>query len=69
MEEEGGTNGESSMETYTQRYIKYIGSGNLLYDSGNSNQSFPHLQGWEMVGGRRDILEGENISISMANSC
>ena len=23
---------KSSMETYTQRYIKYIGSGNLLYD-------------------------------------
>ena len=34
---EGGTNGESSMETYTLSYVKQIASGNLLYDSGSSN--------------------------------
>ena len=36
-EEEGGTNEESSMETYTLPYVKQIDSGNFLYDSGNSN--------------------------------
>ena len=33
----GGTNGETSMETYTLPYVKYIASGNLLYDAGRSN--------------------------------
>ena len=32
-----GTDGESSMETYTLTYVKEIASGNLLYDSRNSN--------------------------------
>ena len=30
-------NGESRMEVYTLPYIKQIGNGNFLYDSGNSN--------------------------------
>ena len=29
--EEGGTNGQSTMETYTLLYIKQIAGGNLLY--------------------------------------
>ena len=37
-EGEGGTNGESSTETYTLPYVKQIANGNLLYDSRNSNQ-------------------------------
>ena len=37
-EGEGGTSGESSLETYILAYVTYIGSGNLLCDSGNSNQ-------------------------------
>ena len=37
-EGENGTNGESNMETYTLPYVKQIGHGNFLYDSGNSNQ-------------------------------
>ena len=36
-EAEGGTNGVSSMETYTLPYVKWIASGNLLDDSTNSN--------------------------------
>ena len=36
-EGEGGTNGESSLDIYTLPYIKQIASGNLPYDSGNSN--------------------------------
>ena len=31
-------NAEGSMETYTPIYVKQIASGNLLFDSGNSNQ-------------------------------
>jgi len=31
-------NGDSSMETYTLPYVKQIVNGNLLHDSGNSNQ-------------------------------
>ena len=38
-EGESGMNGESNMETYSLPYVKQIGSGNLLYDLGNSNQS------------------------------
>ena len=35
---DGEMNGESSMEIYTQPYIKQITSGNSVYDSGNTNQ-------------------------------
>ena len=35
---EGGMYGESNMETYTLPYVKQIASGNMLCDSGNSNQ-------------------------------
>ena len=35
---EGGMKGESNMEIYTLTYVKQISSGNLLYDSGKSNQ-------------------------------
>ena len=52
---EGGTNGESSMETYILLCVKWIANGNLLYDSVNSNQGSVTTQrggmGWE-VGGR-----------------
>ena len=54
-EGEGGTNGENSMETPTPPYVKETASGNLLYDSGNSNRSSGTISrggmGWE-VGGR-----------------
>ena len=32
-EEEGGTNLESGTETYTLQYVKWIISGNALYDT------------------------------------
>ena len=37
-EGESGMNGESNMEAYTVQCVKQITNGNLLYDSGNSNQ-------------------------------
>ena len=38
MEREDGMNGDSIRDTYTLSYVKWITSGNLLYDSGKSNQ-------------------------------
>ena len=53
-EEEGGTEGETNMETYTLPYFKQIASGNLLYDSGSSNLCSVTTQrggmGWELGG-------------------
>ena len=37
-EGEGEMNGESSKEACTLPYVKQIAHGNLLYESGNSNQ-------------------------------
>ena len=68
-EEDGGTNGESSMEIYTLPYVKYITSGNLLYDSGNSPWGSVNLGGWDGVGGRKEVQEGGDICIPKADSC
>ena len=49
---EGGTNGESSIETYTLLFIKQIAAGNLLLDTQSSNLVLcDNLEGWK-VGGR-----------------
>ena len=37
-EEEGGTDWESSIETYTLQYVKQIANGKLLYNTGASAQ-------------------------------
>ena len=50
---EGGTDGESSMETYTLAYAKQIASGYLLYDLRNSNQGSVTTRGMGW-GGRRE---------------
>ena len=56
-EGEGGTNGESSTETYMLPYVNQIAGGILLYDSRNSNQGSGTTQrggmGWEGGLGRR----------------
>ena len=52
---EGGTNGESIMDTRTLPFVKHRASGNLLYDSVSSSQGSVTTQrggtAWE-VGGR-----------------
>ena len=46
-----------------------IASGNLLYDSVNTNPMLcDHLEGWDGVGGRRGVQEGEDLCVSMADS-
>ena len=53
-EGEGWTNWERSMETYILPYVKQIASGNLLYDSGNSNRGLcDNLEGWDGEGSSR----------------
>ena len=37
-EDEGGTNGESGIETYTLPFVKQTASGNFLYDAGSSTR-------------------------------
>ena len=57
-EGEGGTNGESSIETYTLPYVEYIASGNLLYNAGNSNPVLcDNQEGWDGMGGGREVHE------------
>ena len=69
-EGEGGMNRKSNVETYTLPHVRQVGSGNLLYDAGSSNQvPCDNLEGWDGVGGRREVQEGGNICTPMADSC
>ena len=55
-EGEGGTNRESSVETYTLPFVKYKGGGNLLYDVGNSDPLLcDNLEGWDGLGGGAEV--------------
>ena len=66
----GGRYGESSIGTYTLPYIKWIASGNLLYDAASSNLVLcDSLEGQDGVGDGREVQEGEDICIPMADSC
>ena len=54
------------METYILPYVK-IAHGNLLCDTGSSNPVFfDNLEGWDMLGGGKEVQEGGNICITMA---
>ena len=52
-------------------YVKWIASGNLLYDSGTSRSSLlcDNLEGWDVVGGGREVQERGDICIPVADSC
>ena len=53
-EGEGEANGESSVEAYTPPYIRQIDNGNLLCDSGSSDQgSVTTERGGERMGSGR----------------
>ena len=61
---EGGPNWESGVETYTSLYVKWIASGNLLYDTGNPKPGLcDSLEGWNGEGGGREAQEGAAICI------
>ena len=56
------------METYTLPHVKQIASGNLLYDTGSSNLVLcDNLE--DRVGGGREVQEGGDICMPMADSC
>ena len=47
-----------------------IASGNLLYDSGNPKPLlYDNLEGWDGVRDEKEVQEGEDICIPMADSC
>ena len=69
-EGEGGTNGESSMEAQILSYAKWRASRNLLCDSGSSNPGLcDKLEGWERLGGGREVQERGDICIPTTDSC
>ena len=48
----------------------YIVSGNVLYDMGSANPALrDNLEGWDGVGGRREVQEGGDICVPMADPC
>ena len=58
------------METYTLPYVKQIASGSLLYKSGKPKPGLcDNLEGWDGVGGEREVQQGGDVCISMADSC
>ena len=68
-EGEGGINLESSIDTYTLPYVKQRASGNLLSETESSNPVLcDNLEGWDRVGGRREVQKGGDICIPMADS-
>ena len=69
-EGDGGTTWESSVETYSLPYVNYIAGGNLLSDTGSSSPVLcGDLQRWDGVGGGREVKEGGDICVPMADSC
>ena len=58
------------MEICTLPCVKWIASGDLLYDSGNTKPMLcDSLEGWDGEGGGRKVYEGGDICISEAGSC
>ena len=55
---------------FTLSYVKQISNENLLYGSGNSNRGFViNLEGWDGEVHAREVQEGGDICIPMADSC
>ena len=69
-EGESGMNRKSSTETCTSPYVKARAGGNSLCDSGSSNPALcDNLEGWDEVGGRREVQAGGDICMPAADSC
>ena len=63
-------NGECNTETHTSSYVNQIASGNLLYDTGTSNQALcDSLEGLNGVEGRREVQWGGDMCMPVADSC
>lgn len=66
---EGGTDGESGVETHTQPYVKQPASGSLLYDSGNPKQGSMTIERAGWAGRWEGGSEGGDTCIPMADPC
>ena len=54
----------------TLPYVKQIANGDLLYGSENSNSGlYQHREGWDGEGDGREVQNGGDIRIPMADSC
>ena len=62
---EGGI--KSNIETHVLPYVKEIARGNLMY--GPKLVLCDNLEGWDGVGGVREVQEGGDTRIPMAGSC
>ena len=67
-EGEGVMNGERSMETYTPLYVKHMASRNLLLRELKPGLR-DNLERWDGVGGWKEVQEGGDICIPMADIC
>ena len=60
----------SALNLSLRSFLKYRASGNLLYDAGDSNLVLcGNLEGWDGARGGREIEEGRDIGVPMADSC
>ena len=68
---EGGEEGKGEMYRESNREIYNtickIVNGNLLYDSRNSNTCSDNLEGWNGKGDGREIQEGGDMGVPMAD--
>ena len=56
-------------KAYTLLYVKQIARGNLLHDTGISNPALCDvLEGWDRVGGGKEVQERGDICIPMTDS-
>ena len=63
-----GRQGESNMGTHTLPYVKQTANGNLLYDSRTSTGLCDNLDVWGGEEGGREVQEGGDIGMPMADS-
>ena len=69
-EGEDVANWESTIETYTLTFVKQIAGGDLLGNKGSSNQGLcDNLEEWVGMGDGKEVQEGGDICISVADSC
>ena len=68
-EGEGWRDSGSSVESHTLPHVKQAASGNLLYFSGSSNQCCDTAEGRFGVGSGRDVPEGGDVYVPIADSC
>ena len=69
-ERKGGMNWESSMETYTSPYVKLDSWGEFAIWLRELKLGLcDNVEGWDGVGGGRELQEGGDICIFMTDSC